>query len=200
MSAPVRLAAVVVAGGSARRMGSVDKLALEVGGRSLLDRVLAAARPLCNPVVVVGPRRATAVEGVVFTTEAAPGGGPVPAVAAGLAALDHDAGVAVAVLAGDLALLASAHLEALSATLSDPAVDAAAAVDERGRPHPLLAVHRGPALGARVHGLGPELAGLPAAQLLPPGVVAVTLDPEATLNVNRPADLERARALLGARP
>ncbi|MEN3314043.1 MAG: hypothetical protein V7605_277 [Acidimicrobiaceae bacterium] len=200
MSAPVRLAAVVVAGGSARRMGSVDKLALEVGGRSLLDRVLSAARPLCDEVVVVGPRRATAVEGVVFTTEAAPGGGPVPAVAAGLGAVDEDAAVAVAVLAGDLPLLTSAHLEALSAALCDPAVEAVAALDERGRAHPLLAVHRSPALRARLHGLGPELAGLPAARLLPPDVVAVTLDPAATLNVNRPADLDRARALLGARP
>jgi len=186
--------AVVVAGGSARRMGGVDKLALEVGGLTLLDRVLAAIVPLCDEVVVVGPTRPT-VAGVTFTIEEVPGGGPVPAVAAGLAALDG--APTVALLAGDLPLLTTAHLELLFAALS-PADEAAAAVDERGGLHPLLAVHRGPVLRARLERLGPELAGLPAARLLPPATVPVALGGEATLNVNRPSDLDRVRALIGA--
>ncbi len=189
--------AVVVAGGSARRMGGVDKLALEVGGRTLLDRVLAAVVPLCDQVVVVGPPRPT-VAGVTFTIEEVPGGGPVPAVAAGLAALDG--APTVALLAGDLPLLTTAHLELLFAALSEPADEAAAAVDERGRLHPLLAVHRGPAVRARLDRLGPDLAGLPAARLLPPATVPVDLGGEATLNVNHPSDLDRVRALIGAHP
>ncbi len=191
-----RRVAVVVAGGSARRMGGVDKLALEVGGRTLLDRVLAAVVPLCDEVVVVGPPRPT-VGGVTFTIEEAPGGGPVPAVAAGLAAVDQAA--TVVLLAADLPLLTTAHLERLFAALSQTSEgETAAAVDERGRLHPLLAVHRGPALGARLERMGPALAGLPAARLLPPATVSVELGGDATLNVNRPADLERVRALIGA--
>jgi len=190
-----RRVAVVVAGGSARRMGGVDKLALQVAGRTLLDRVLAAVVPLCDQVVVVGPTRPT-VESVIFTVEDVPGGGPVPAVAAGLAVIDGAA--TVVLLAADLPLLTTAHLELLFAALSGPADKASAAVDERGRLHPLLAVHRGPALRARLEELGPELSGLPAARLLPPATVAVELGGEATLNVNHPADLDRVRALIGA--
>jgi len=192
-----RRAAIVVAGGSARRMGGVDKLALQVGGRALLDRVLDAVGPLCDELVVVGPTRPTSVSGATFTMEEVPGGGPVPAVAAGLAAVDAAADVAL--LAGDLPLLTTSDLDALFGVLAGPIVEAAAAVDERGRQHPLLAVHRGPALRSRIDRLGPDLADLPAARLLPPGTVSVHLGTGATLNVNGPADLERARALIGAR-
>jgi len=117
-------------------------------------------------------------------------------VAAGLAAVDQAA--IVVLLAADLPLLTTAHLERLFAALSQTSEEAAAAVDERGRLHPLLAVHRGPALRARLERMGPALAGLPAARLLPPTTVSVELGGEATLNVNRPADLERVRALIGA--
>ena len=191
-----RAAAIVVAGGSARRMGGVDKLAIEVGGRTLLDRVLAAARPLCDELVVVGPTRPTTVDGTAFTIEDVPGGGPVPAVAAGLAQVDEAS--TIVLLAADLPLLTTGHVERLLEAVSDPSVDAAAAVDELGRDHPLLAAHRGPALRTRLDGLGPDLRGLPATRLLPPTTVTVHLDPEATMNVNRPADLERVRALIGA--
>ena len=193
-------AAIVVAGGSARRMGGVDKPALEVGGRSLLDHVLAAVRPRCEAVVVVGRQRPSAVDGVTYTAEAQPGGGPVPAVAAGLATLDGH--TLVSVLAADLPLLTTAHLEALFEAMAGASADAAAAADPRGRPHPLLAVHRVAALRARVAELeagDPGLAGLPASRLLPPDVVLVALDAVATLDVNRPEDLERVRALLGSR-
>ena len=193
-------AAIVVAGGSARRMGGVDKPALEVGGRSLLDHVLAAVRPRCEAVVVVGRQRPSAVDGVAYTAEAQPGGGPVPAVAAGLATLDGH--TLVSVLAADLPLLTTAHLEALFEAMAGASADAAAAADPRGRPHPLLAVHRIGPLRARVAELkaDPGLAGLPASRLLPPDVVLVALDAVATLDVNRPEDLERVRALMGSRP
>ena len=66
--------AVVLAGGSARRLGGVDKPALQVGGASLLERVLAAV-PSAGRVVVVGPPRALPPE-VVQVREQPPGGGP----------------------------------------------------------------------------------------------------------------------------
>lgn len=196
MSAPT-LGAVVVAGGSARRMGGVDKLCLDVGGRTLLDAVLAAALPLCTSLVVVGPRRPTGIAGVRFVTEVVTGGGPVPAVAAGMAELD-DGATAVLVLAGDLPLLATEDLRRLVAALGTAQVTAAAAVDDNGRPHPLVAVHRIEALADRLAGFRLMLEGLPAARLLPPDVATVALRPEAVLNVNCPADLERARSVVDA--
>ena len=89
---------IVLAGGAGRRMGGVDKAALVVGGMTLLDRVLAAALPLCDDLVVIGPARPAAVR---YVTEDVPGGGPVPAVAAGLAGLAAGCAVVV-VLAVDL--------------------------------------------------------------------------------------------------
>src|SRR3954451_21606618 len=74
--------AVVLAGGSGRRLGGVDKPALRVGSTSLLDRVLGAV-PDASSVVVVGPSRATS-RPVTWVREDPPGGGPVAALAAGL--------------------------------------------------------------------------------------------------------------------
>lgn len=190
------VAGIVVAGGAAARMGGVDKCLLPVGAHTLLDRVLLSARRRCDPLVVVGPDRPTTVAGITFVGEARPGGGPVPAVAAGLAAVGEAA--TVLVLAGDLPLFSAADLDRLLAPLADPAVPAAAAaLGPEGRPHPLLVAHRTGALRERVGAVGPDGGrGLPAAQLLPPRVVAVDLGPDATLNVNDPADLGRARALV----
>ena len=177
-------------------MGGVDKLALEAGGATLLDRVLAAARPRCRRLVVVGPPRPTSVSGVSFRQERAPGGGPLPAVLAGVEELGDDVDVAL-VLAGDLALVTTSVLDRLLAVLhGDPAAQAAAARDDRGAPNPLLAAYRGNVLrDAAERGCRP---GQPARQLLPDAVAVVDLGAEATLNVNRPADLRRARALLAA--
>lgn len=187
---PGAVVGIVLAGGAGRRMGGVDKAALRVGGVTLLDRVLGAARPVCDRLVVVGPVRETAVDGVTFVMEAEPGGGPVPAVAAGLAAAP-EAGV-VLVLAADLPLLTSGHLRRLVAAL-DAGAGAAAAGDQGG-PNPLLAAYAGPALAARARALG---AGARAGALLPPEVVTVDLG-RGTLNVNRPEDLAAAESAAAA--
>ncbi|MDO3705610.1 NTP transferase domain-containing protein [Micromonospora sp. C28SCA-DRY-2] len=103
-------AAVVLAGGAARRMGGVDKPARPVGGRPMRDRVLAAVAD-ARPRILVGPA-GLVPEGVRVTREQPPGGGPVAATAAGLALLEPGTPV-VALLAGDLPLLtreAIAHL------------------------------------------------------------------------------------------
>lgn len=183
------IAGIVLAGGAGRRMGGVDKAALHVGGIPLLDRVLAAARPVCARLVVVGPTRPTAVAGVEFVVEEQPGGGPVPAVTAGLALVGTCD--VVVVVAADLPLLTDAHLRQLVVELDSPGVDASAA-DHRGSPNPLLAAYRAAVLGSRAADLG---AGCPAAGLLPPATVVVDLGP-ATLNVNRPQDLAAAELMV----
>ena len=74
---------VVLAGGRGTRMGGRDKASIELGGRTLLERVLTA--DLGGRVVVVGE---TAVpDGVRRTVEDPPGGGPVAGIGAGLDAL-----------------------------------------------------------------------------------------------------------------
>lgn len=175
---------VVLAGGAARRMGGIDKAALRVGGVTLLDRVVSASRPVCESLVVVGPPRPVDVQ---FVQEAEPGGGPVPAVKAALDALPPSD--AVLVLATDLPLLATAHLAKLLAALDTDTDTLATAA--KG-PNPLLAAYRRGPLAARAAPLGP---GERAAALLPADVVVVDLGP-ATLNVNRPEDLEAAELLL----
>jgi len=78
-------AAVILTGGTASRLGGLDKASLELADRSLLDHALAAVAG-ADEVVVVGPR-APAPAGVRFTREEPPGGGPLAGVAAGVAAL-----------------------------------------------------------------------------------------------------------------
>ncbi|MET9952285.1 DUF6457 domain-containing protein [Streptomyces sp. NPDC006339] len=74
--------ALVLAGGAARRLGGADKPAVRVGGRPLLDRVLAGCRDARRTVVVADPR--PTARPVEWTRESPPGGGPVAALAAGL--------------------------------------------------------------------------------------------------------------------
>jgi molybdopterin molybdotransferase len=176
-------------------MGGVDKAMLDVAGSTMLDRVLAAAAPTCDELVVVGPTRRTAIDGVRFTVEAQRGGGPVPAVAAGLAEVPE--ADAVVVLAVDLPLLRPEHVQRLLAGLDDRTFDAVAARDQRGRPNALLAAYRAGVLRTTVDGLGADVA---AARLLPDATAVVDLGEAGTLNVNQPEDLARARHLLRPAP
>ncbi|MEU6072660.1 NTP transferase domain-containing protein [Micromonospora sp. NPDC047074] len=163
-------AAVVLAGGAARRMGGVDKPARPVGGRPMRDRVLAAVADAA-PRVLVGPPGPVPT-GVRVTREEPPGGGPVAAVAAGLALLDSVAaedadlaGVAppapgpplVAVLAADLPLLTRAAVGELLGHL-DAGHDGACYVDDDGRRQTLCGVWRVAPLRAALDRLAAERA------------------------------------------
>jgi len=93
--------AIVLAGASSRRLGGADKPALLVGGMSLLERqVLAARRGGARRVVVVGPRRAQLRDvACEWVEESPPGSGPAAALATGVRALDES--LPVVVLAAD---------------------------------------------------------------------------------------------------
>ena len=188
-------AAIVLAGGAARRLGGVDKALVDVGGTTMLDRVLAAAAPNVDELVVVGPQRPTEVPSVRFTLEDLPGGGPVPAVITGLALVPE--ADAVVVLAVDLPLLVPGHVATLLAGLADGDADAVAAADHRGQPNPLLAAYRVDSLRAAASELG---LGEPAGRLLPEATAVVDLGEAGTLNVNQPEELERARRRLRPGP
>lgn len=178
-------AAVVVAGGLARRLGR-DKPELVVGGRRLLDAAIAAAGGART--VVVGPPRATP-EDVAVVREEPPGGGPVAAIAAGIAALPASART-IAVLAADLPEVEPSVLARLAALRAETGAPVALAEDQHGRDQYLLAVWDAPALRAAVAAIGPA-AGTPVRALLPPGAPRLRLP---IADVDSPEDLARAES------
>ncbi|WP_328742470.1 molybdenum cofactor guanylyltransferase [Streptomyces caniferus] len=125
---------IVLAGGAARRLGGADKPALSVGGRPLLDRVLAAC-PDAAITVVVGPHRPT-TRTVVRALDDPPGGGPLAALDAGLR---HTTAPTVLVLSADLPFLTAATVQTLLAAATETsaaaAPDGASAGHDEGAPH-----------------------------------------------------------------
>ncbi|MEV0846123.1 NTP transferase domain-containing protein [Streptomyces sp. NPDC049954] len=162
--------AVVLAGGAARRLGGTDKPAVTVGGRTLIDRVLAACATAGTTVVVSGPR--SCARPVVRVREEPPGGGPVAALDAGLR---HTAQDLVLVLSADLPFLDRPTVERLVTALAAGAgpggeqADGALLVDATGRDQTLLAVYRASSLRAALDRLRAEhgtLHGLPLRSLV----------------------------------
>lgn len=153
---------IVPAGGAARRLGGADKPGLTVGETTLLDRVLAACAD-ARTTVVVGPARSTARPGLRWTRERPPGGGPVAAVAAGLAEVTADL---VLLLAADLPFLDERTVHRLVAALDGAGADTEAAVlvDAGGRDQPLAAAYRTAALRTALAAAG-DPAGLPLRRL-----------------------------------
>lgn len=143
------LAAIVIAGGDARRFGA-DKLALrDADGRSLLDVTTAGVAGIADPIVVVGPERPITTA-VTWTREQPAGSGPCAALIAGLACLPDDV-THVAVLAGD-APAGGEAINALRLVIDDAA--AAVVTDAGGREQPMTAVYAVPALRAAVAAYG----------------------------------------------
>ncbi|MGW1373408.1 DUF6457 domain-containing protein [Streptomyces sp. NPDC002446] len=191
--------AIVLAGGAARRLGGADKPALSVGGRSLLDRVIAAC-PDAAITVVVGPGRPTA-RAVVHALEDPPGGGPLAALDAGLR---HSTAPTVLVLSADLPFLTVATVRSLlsaatrtaggagpggDSTPHDPPCDGAMLQDASGRDQPLVAAYRAASLRrelTRVRAERGTLAGLPLRAVL--DRLAVERVPDATSSASFDCD------------
>lgn len=151
--------AIVLAGGAARRLGGADKPGLSVGGRALLDRVLAACAGAAT-TVVVGPRRPT-VRPVSWTREAPSGGGPVAALGAGVR---RTTAPWVVVLSADLPFLGPETVAALLSAAESGGREGALGTDPDGRRQPLVAVYRTEPLRRELALLAAEhggLAGLP---------------------------------------
>jgi molybdopterin-guanine dinucleotide biosynthesis protein A len=175
--------AIVLAGGSAVRMGSADKPALLIDGVALLDRVLAAVAG-AGTVVVVGDPRVTARE-VTWTREQPAGGGPAAATRAGL---DLVAGGLVVLLAADLPFFtadASARLVAAAGKTG------AVLTDSTGREQWLASAWRTDVL--RAANLRP--GGSLRAALAPLRPTHVPADGHEVLDCDTPDDLARAREL-----
>ncbi|MER6050811.1 molybdenum cofactor guanylyltransferase [Streptomyces sp. BHT-5-2] len=189
--------AIVLAGGAARRLGGADKPALPVGGRALLDRVLAAC-PDAAVSVVVGPARPTA-RPVVQALEDPPGGGPLAALDAGLR---HTTAPTVLVLSADLPFLTAGTVRALleAATAGgDTPRDGALLRDAEGRDQPLVAAYRAAPLRRELDRLRTAhgtLTGLPLRPLLSALALVRVPDPTSTASFDCDTweDLGTARA------
>lgn len=175
---------VVVAGGGSTRFGG-DKLVADLGGHTVLDRLLDDLPPAW-PVVVVGPRREVRRSGVRWTREEPPGGGPLAAAAAGMALVE---GPVVGVVAGDMPF-AGPVLAQLRSVLLSSGTDAAVAVDDDGHANPLLAVYRTAAVRRLLPG---PVTGGRAKRLLELEHERVPVPGRRSRDVDTPEDLERLR-------
>lgn len=142
----------ILGGGDATRFGGIDKLALEIDGRSICQRLLAALAPAVDEVVVATgaagrARPASVPSHVRLVHDAAPGLGPLAGLAA---AFSQTTAAAVVLVGGDMPFVTTAVVRRLLAAYH--AGHDGAAFSVNGRLEPLLAVY-GRALLPRVNGL-----------------------------------------------
>ncbi len=143
---PLRLGAVVLTGGTAKRLHGLDKAGIEIDGVTLLERALHATLAAAE-VVVVGDEVPT-TRPVTWAREEPPGGGPAAGLLAGTDRFSRPPDL-VCVLAVDMPKVNAGTVARLTwAVEADPGVDGAVLVDETGRRQPLAAVYRLPSLRA----------------------------------------------------
>ena len=192
--------AVVLAGGAARRLGGADKPGLRVGGRALLDRVLAACADAGSTVVVADPR--STARPVRWAREDPPGAGPVAALDAGLR---HTTADVVVVLSADLPFLEVATVRRLLTALRSGDAEGVLLTDADGRDQPLVAAYRASALRRELTALtsaasisgsaaGGGLTGLPLRRLTAALDLTRVPDPVASFDCDTWDDLATARA------
>lgn len=187
---------MILAGGAARRLGGVDKPALRVGGRALLDRVLDACRG-AGRTVVVGPRRPT-VRPVRWAREEPPGGGPVAAVDAGVR---QTTAPLVLVLSADLPFLTPETVEDLldgvQGAEGAESTEGVVLIDSDGREQPLVAAYRAEPLRREIALLATEhggLGGLPLRLLVSELALARLQHSTASFDCDTWEDITTARA------
>ena len=199
------IAGVVLAGGESKRFGT-DKASAVLAGRTLLQWVVSAMEANCAEIVIAAaagqplPPVAAAVP-VSVVRDARPGLGPLAGLVQGLAAVR-----------APLCLVASCDAPLLQLALVEPLLGRllgsdAARFEVNGRPQPLpVLVRREVCLPALASALDQQVLKLAAAFTgLKIAVVeeaeARRIDPalESFINVNTPADLARAAALVAAR-
>ncbi|WP_053753899.1 NTP transferase domain-containing protein [Streptomyces sp. MMG1533] len=184
--------AVVLAGGAARRLGGADKPGVRVGGRALLDRVLAACADARTTVVVADPR--PTARPVTWAREDPPGGGPVAALDAGLR---HTTAEQVVVLSADLPFLGEATVRRLLTALRATGADGVLLTDADGRDQPLVAAYRAPALRRELTALSSGQGGTTGLALrrLTAGLDLTRVpDPVASFDCDTWDDIAAARA------
>jgi molybdopterin-guanine dinucleotide biosynthesis protein A len=185
--------AVVLTGGRAVRLQGADKATIEVGGATLLERVLAAVDGI-DEVVVVGEEVGTS-RPVTWLREDPHGGGPAAALLAGLSGLPRTPRWVV-VLAVDLPLVTTGTVQRLRDACGQEGPDGALLVDEGGHRQLLCAVYRTEALLAAAPPLE-DRPGLSVRRLVSPlRLVEVEALPGEADDVDTWADLTVIRERL----
>lgn len=191
---PRTLSGLVLAGGAARRLGG-EKAGRELAGRSLLSRALDTARTSCDDVWLLGGERSLEAPGVPRLADDPRFAGPLAGLAAGLAAARQPWSLLLACdqpfvdpgVIGALAARAAAHPDVLAIVLEDEhGLQPFCGLYNRW----LLTVLDQPRSDHSLRGL---LAGVP--HLAVP--VADEAGRRCLVDVDTPADLERARGLAG---
>jgi molybdopterin-guanine dinucleotide biosynthesis protein A len=194
-------AAAIVAGGFARRLDGRDKTALAIGGRSILERQLAAIRPLTDQIFVVAndPDR-FAGTGLPVFEDLVPGTGALGGIHTALSVATTDR---VLVVACDLPFLTGRFLAYLTSV--GPDADVTIPRPRHGY-QPLCAVYGRACLDP----LRRRLAGgtlraqdltadVRTRELGPDELAPFDLDGVLFFNVNTPEDYRRAQRLAAAR-
>jgi len=182
---------MVLSGGASRRLGR-DKATTHLGGRTLLDRLLALV-PARVPVVLVGPPVPGLPERVACVREEPPGSGPLAGIGAGLSLVRS---AEVGILAADMPFAAPVIARALAelAATAPGRVDAVVPTDPAGHRQPLAGAYRVAPLRAVLAGLEP-LAGRPVRTMLEQLRVMEWPMPAADLvDVDTASDLGAARS------
>lgn len=198
------ISGIVLAGGRSSRFGGTAanpgrgaKLAADLAGRTVLDRTIDVVAGMCSEVMVVGLASGDRAE-VRYIPDRTPFKGPLAGLRLGLEAARHEVAI---VVGGDMPLLPAGVLQLLVTELAGPAT-ATVLDDGEARPLP-MALRRRPASEAAsgatdagersLRALLVRLATRPV-----PASAWRELDPQgdALLDIDTPADLERARARL----
>ncbi|HEX2922586.1 MAG TPA: molybdenum cofactor guanylyltransferase [Chloroflexota bacterium] len=192
-----KYSAVVLAGGKATRLGGRNKAKLEIGGQRLLDRVLNALRPIADQILVVG-HLADEFEPSDFERmpDVIPGASALMGAYTGLTRARHD-----------LAIIVGCDMPFLRAPLLDRVARSAAGHDvavPRVGPH-LEALHAAyrkscipimeEALRRGRHKIIDFYPDVDTFEVPESEVVEFDPDLLSFLNINTPADLDRARHL-----
>jgi molybdopterin-guanine dinucleotide biosynthesis protein A len=181
--------ALILAGGRAARLGGIDKTALVFEGRTLLEQAVAACAG-ARAVAVVG---APAPAGALTVWEEPRFGGPVAAIAAGLAAAPP--APCTALLAADQPRIAAALPRILDAVDAAGETDGWFAVDPAGRRQNLLGVLRTSSLDRALdllRGGGAPLGGASMRALLAPlSITEIVLPAELCADIDTAEDARR---------
>lgn len=182
------IGAILLAGGRGSRMGGVHKPLLEVGGTTLLDAALGAAREAgCDPIVVVGPADEAHAE-LRWVREEPPFGGPAAAI---VTALPLVAAPRVLVLACDLPRVADAVRVLLAAP---DMADGVCLEDAEGRRQWLTGVYCTDALRAAATTIPDAGRNAPVRSLLGSlAITAVAASDAVAFDIDTWDDLNEAR-------
>ena len=189
-----KVSAFILAGGKSTRMGR-DKAFVTLDGRTLLDRMLEAARSLTDDVRIVGDRAKFSTFAPVVE-DIFPGCGPLAGIHAALRASNRDLNLMLAV---DLPFISPSLLQYVITRAKDSPDTTVTAARSAGGLQPLCAAYRREFAEVAENSLRQQrykidaLFGLVRVQIITEGELeAAGFSPRVFINLNTPQDLAAA--------